>query len=88
MCPPDDLFRAADRQAKRSQKSRRQPYAEALAEYLAHHAPEEVTELNIDHGTIRMEREHLAIRRIGTDQIMAWAAVGFPWRQRFVGAKF
>ncbi len=41
---PDDLFRAAERHAKRAQKSRSQLYAEALAEYLARHAPDEVTE--------------------------------------------
>jgi metal-responsive CopG/Arc/MetJ family transcriptional regulator len=41
---PDDLFRAAERQAKRFKKSRSQLYAEALAEYLARHAPDEVTE--------------------------------------------
>lgn len=41
---PDDLFRAAERQAQRARKSRSQLYAEALAEYLARHAPEEVTE--------------------------------------------
>jgi hypothetical protein len=41
---PDDLFRAAERQAKRARKSRSQLYAEALSEYLARHAPDEVTE--------------------------------------------
>jgi metal-responsive CopG/Arc/MetJ family transcriptional regulator len=41
---PDDLFRAAERHAKRAQKSRSQLFAEALAEYLARHAPDEVTE--------------------------------------------
>ena len=41
---PDELFRAAELHAQRSQKSRSQLYAEALAEYLARHAPEEVTE--------------------------------------------
>ncbi|MBI4543527.1 MAG: hypothetical protein HY705_10915 [Gemmatimonadetes bacterium] len=41
---PDDLFRAAERQAKRAQKSRSQLYAEALAEYLARHGPDEVTD--------------------------------------------
>jgi metal-responsive CopG/Arc/MetJ family transcriptional regulator len=40
----DDLFLEAERHAKRTRKSRRQLYAEALAEYLARHAPEEVTE--------------------------------------------
>ncbi len=41
---PDELFRAAERHAKRLRKSRSQLYAEALAEYLARHAPDEVTE--------------------------------------------
>lgn len=41
---PDDLFYAAERQAKRAKKPRSQLYAEALAEYLARHAPEEVTD--------------------------------------------
>jgi predicted transcriptional regulator len=41
---PDDLFHAGERQAKRAAKSRSQLYTEALAEYLARHAPDEVTE--------------------------------------------
>lgn len=41
---PDDVFREAERQARRTNKSRSQLYAEALAEYLARHAPDEVTE--------------------------------------------
>ena len=41
---PDRLFRAAERHAQRTQKSRSQLYAEALAEYLARHVPDEVTE--------------------------------------------
>ena len=41
---PDAVFRAAERQATRSGKSRSQLYAEALAEYLSRHAPDEVTE--------------------------------------------
>lgn len=41
---PDELFEAAERQAQRAKKSRSQLYAEALAEYLARHAPDEVTE--------------------------------------------
>lgn len=41
---PDDLFHAAERHAERLRKSRSQLYAEALAEYLARHAPDEVTE--------------------------------------------
>lgn len=41
---PNDLFHAAERQAKRARKSRSQLYAEALVEYLARHSPDEVTE--------------------------------------------
>ena len=41
---PDRIFRAAERHAKRAKKSRSQLYAEAVAEYLTRHAPEEVTE--------------------------------------------
>jgi metal-responsive CopG/Arc/MetJ family transcriptional regulator len=41
---PDKLFRAAERQAQRTKKSRSQLYADALAEYLNRHAPDEVTE--------------------------------------------
>lgn len=41
---PDDLFLAAERHAKRVRRPRSQLYAEALAEYLTRHSPEEVTE--------------------------------------------
>ena len=41
---PNHIFRAAEQHARRAQKSRSQLYAEALAEYLARHAPDEVTE--------------------------------------------
>ena len=37
------LFRAAEQHARRAQKTRSQLYADALAEYLARHAPDEVT---------------------------------------------
>jgi predicted transcriptional regulator len=41
---PDELFRAAERHARRTRKSRSQLYADALAEHLVRHAPEEVTD--------------------------------------------
>jgi metal-responsive CopG/Arc/MetJ family transcriptional regulator len=41
---PDRVFREAEGYAKRTRKSRSQLYAEALTEYLARHAPDEVTE--------------------------------------------
>jgi metal-responsive CopG/Arc/MetJ family transcriptional regulator len=41
---PDDVFRGAERLAKRSKKSRSQLFSDALREYVARHAPDEVTE--------------------------------------------
>lgn len=41
---PDEVFRAAERHARRTRKSRSQLYAEALSEYLARHEPDEVTD--------------------------------------------
>jgi metal-responsive CopG/Arc/MetJ family transcriptional regulator len=41
---PDAIFLAAEREAKRTQTSRSQLYADALIEYLSRHAPDEVTE--------------------------------------------
>ena len=41
---PDEVFRAAERQARRTRKSRSELYVEALSEYLARHGPDEVTE--------------------------------------------
>lgn len=41
---PDQVFQRAERLARRTKKSRSQLFSEALNEYLARHAPEEVTE--------------------------------------------
>lgn len=41
---PERVYKEAERYAKRTRKSRSQLYAEALSEYLARHAPDEVTE--------------------------------------------
>jgi predicted transcriptional regulator len=41
---PERVYHEAERYAKRTRKSRSQLYAEALSEYLARHAPDEVTE--------------------------------------------
>jgi metal-responsive CopG/Arc/MetJ family transcriptional regulator len=40
---PDDLFARVDRLAKRSRRSRSEVYSAALREYVARHAPDEVT---------------------------------------------
>ena len=41
---PDDIFRDAERLARRLKKSRSQLYKEAVAEYVARHEPEAVTD--------------------------------------------
>jgi len=41
---PDDVFEAAERLARRTKRSRSRLFSEALREYVARHAPDEVTE--------------------------------------------
>ena len=41
---PDEVFKKADRLARRMKKSRSELFSRALAEYLARHAPDHVTE--------------------------------------------
>ena len=41
---PDDVFARADRLARRARQSRSEVFSRALREYVARHAPDEVTE--------------------------------------------
>lgn len=41
---PDPVFRKAEQYARRTKKSRSQVYSEAVAEYLARHVPDAITE--------------------------------------------
>ena len=41
---PDDVFEKAERLARRAGRSRSEVFSAALAEYVARHAPDEVTE--------------------------------------------
>lgn len=41
---PDDVFKRADRLAKRQRKTRSRLYAEAVAEYVARHDPDWITQ--------------------------------------------
>lgn len=54
---PDDVFNEAERFARRSRKTRSQLYAEAITEYLARHAPDDIT-----------ERVNRVCDKIGTEQ--------------------
>jgi len=41
---PDNVFEEAERLARRTKRSRSQLFSDALKEYVARHAPEEVTD--------------------------------------------
>ncbi len=41
---PDEVYKGAERLARRTEKARSRLFSEALKEYLARHAPDEVTE--------------------------------------------
>jgi len=41
---PDDVFEKVDRFARRAKRSRSEVFSAALREYIARHAPDEVTE--------------------------------------------
>jgi metal-responsive CopG/Arc/MetJ family transcriptional regulator len=41
---PDEIFEKAERLARRAKRSRSELFAAALAEYVARHSPDEVTE--------------------------------------------
>jgi metal-responsive CopG/Arc/MetJ family transcriptional regulator len=41
---PDDVFESAERLARRTRRSRSRLFSDALSEYVARHAPEDVTD--------------------------------------------
>jgi metal-responsive CopG/Arc/MetJ family transcriptional regulator len=41
---PDDIYKKAERYARRAKKSRSEVYSAAVREYVARHSPEEITE--------------------------------------------
>jgi metal-responsive CopG/Arc/MetJ family transcriptional regulator len=41
---PDEVFEGAERLARRTKKSRSQLFSDAVREYVARHAPDEITE--------------------------------------------
>jgi hypothetical protein len=41
---PDEVFQGAERLARRTKKSRSQLFSDAVREYVARHAPDEVTD--------------------------------------------
>jgi predicted transcriptional regulator len=41
---PDDIFKGAERLARRTKRSRSRLFSDAIREYLARHSPDEITE--------------------------------------------
>jgi metal-responsive CopG/Arc/MetJ family transcriptional regulator len=71
---PDTIFKQAERFARRSKKSRSKLYADAIAEYLARHSPDEITDsLNRIFDTVN-EGESAFIKRAARQVIAgeAW----------------
>jgi len=65
---PDEVFRGAERLARLTKKSRSQLFSEAVREYLARHAPEEVTDamdrICLDLGQPKDEFVSMAARHL------------------------
>jgi len=53
---PDEIFEDAERLARRLKRSRSELYSRALAEYVARHAPDEITDrMNIVVGQLAQD---------------------------------
>ena len=65
---PDDVFEVGEQLARRLKKSRSQLYAEAVAEYVARHDPEALTEaMDAVVADVQPERDRFvseAVRRV------------------------
>lgn len=87
---PDDIFAGAERLARRAKKSRSQLYSEAIRDYVARHATEEVTEA-MDRVCIALEyREAVEVGKTAdTDAFVAAAAASAlkrsEWWSNLVG---
>ena len=44
---PDEIFQSAERLARRTRKSRSQLFSDAVREYVARHAPEDITDKRV-----------------------------------------
>jgi metal-responsive CopG/Arc/MetJ family transcriptional regulator len=72
---PDDIFAGAERLARRFKKSRSQLYSEAVRDYVARHATDEVTEA-MDRVFIALEQSEAveASKSADSDAFVAAAA--------------
>jgi metal-responsive CopG/Arc/MetJ family transcriptional regulator len=63
---PDDVFEGAERLARRTKKSRSQLFSDAVKEYVARHAPDDVTDA--------MDRVCAELGRPAADKFVSAAA--------------
>ena len=66
---PDLVFKRAERLARSLGKSRSQLYAEAIAEYVARHSPDEVTE-QMDRVCAQVEDQRDAFRTTAARRLL------------------
>src|SRR5713226_516995 len=80
---PDDVFKGAERLARRTRKSRSQLFSDALREYMARHAPEEITDamnrVCAELGGSRDPFASLAARRVlERSEWSVWTKISSP----------
>ena len=66
---PDEVFEKVERLAKRARKSRSEVFSAALREYVARHAPDEVTE-SINQGCARVGNQDDVFVRTAARRIL------------------
>lgn len=66
---PDEVFEAAERLARRQSRSRSELYSAAVREYVARHAPDEVTAA-LDRVVEDLSQEPDAFRRTAARRVM------------------
>lgn len=66
---PDEVFKQAERLARRQGRSRSELYSAAVREYVARHAPDEVTAA-LDRVVEDLGQEPAAFRRTAAQRVM------------------
>lgn len=66
---PDEVFKQADRLARRQGQSRSQLYSAAVREYVARHAPDDVTDA-LDRVIENLGQESATFRRAAAKRVL------------------
>lgn len=66
---PDEVFEQAERLARRQGRSRSELYSAAVREYVARHAPDDVTDA-IDRVVADLDEEPAGFRRAAAERLM------------------